>query len=148
MSMQSGVQAATKYVALVGALTFAATMVLVFLWVAAIPRDFVGSFLPDQTIYASDFRKSKFSEIHQGMTRQDVLNLVGHPLEVLEVAKVGEELRDYRTDWHEGPSALSNVQSEWWFFSRPGRLAKLHWYYRVSFDEGGRVEEAISAHVE
>jgi outer membrane protein assembly factor BamE (lipoprotein component of BamABCDE complex) len=111
-------------------------VVLVAVGVTALfPRSLLQLVLPDQTVYADGFSEERFRKVRPGMSEQEVLSILGRPLEVYENAGG----RKYRTSWSAKPSAVNPVDFRWWSYSKAGRLYDSYHVRAVRFDRDGRV---------
>jgi hypothetical protein len=113
-----------------------------FLWVFGI-----GVLLPDDTIYGRRFSTAQFSKIQPGMSHDDVIRLIGEPLEVWSISRSNGERTVRKHSWDAIALPEQNLEQEWWFYSKPGRF-NYRWYYRVTMGAKRRVTRPVSARVE
>jgi len=83
------------------------------LWYQATRVDLVASWLyPSDTVYASQFSPRQFRKVFKGMDRQELVKLLGQPLE-----------RRVNAD-----------RQEYWYYSQPGRHSQNYWNFIVIVD--------------
>jgi outer membrane protein assembly factor BamE (lipoprotein component of BamABCDE complex) len=88
-------------------------------WYQATRIDVVASwFYPSDTVYAKRFNPAHFSRVVAGMSREELLGLLGPPLEKRVIAD----------------------REEYWFYSRHGVRSQNYWSFIVVVDpEAGKV---------
>ena len=78
---------------------------------------------PDDTIYGPRFSESSFEKITIGMTTEEVTNLIGPPLRIVEYSG-GLFVREYAVN-----GATRSLESESTHFDSPPAIDKIDWIY-------------------
>ena len=92
--------------------------------------------LPDQTVYASGFSGQLFAQVRPGMGEQQVLSILGPPL---DVTVEPESHQTYRRAWNDRPADRSGVRRLWWDYSRAGRFYDSYNVRSVELNAAGKV---------
>jgi outer membrane protein assembly factor BamE (lipoprotein component of BamABCDE complex) len=108
-----------------GALTAAITLVIAAAWYPLPAIDQIASvlFFPHDTIYAPRYSEERFRDVRAGQRYEEVLVLLGEPL---ERRRYGQDGIDY------------------WYYSRHGPRYNNYWNKIMIFDHSGRVTKKIS----
>ena len=114
-------------------------------------NDLVFQALAD-TEYSPSFSESKFSRIHLGMQREEVLDLLGNPIRIIEshrgrIVSLADFAEGEWSKRYPDLPADPKIQPDdiTYFYSIPGRRSD-HWYVRaVSFSREGTVTDVASS---
>lgn len=92
--------------------------------------------LPDQTVYSSGFSEERFAQLRSGMEAQQVLSILGPPLEIVVEP---DDRQTYRKTWSDRVPEQRGLRRVWWNYSRPGHLHDSFNVRSVEVSSGGRV---------
>lgn len=132
-------------------------LLLLLLSVFYAPAFILGLVLPDQTIYASANVKEKWNMLRIGMSREEVIGLVGYPLEDAEYGPVeiyritffsdGVKSRECYPNIRKPPKEYNPevIEYHWFRYSKPGKLVDDYNIRMVKIESNGKVAQVVAS---